>query len=177
MPGRYFRFCSSFPCRRMVPMIYICAGQPRRCRRSAAPSRTSGRLVARIDILETLPGQSWRLCEVKTSAEVKGEHIYDCAFQLNAARPRTLSPANGSAVAIAKTISGALTAAHIDRNVPKDFAVLTETTEECSIIAGVARAKTATLDEHCSPKLQRKASIPFVSSSTLNQIESRPSGP
>ena len=25
MPGRYFRFCASLPCRSTVPMVYICA--------------------------------------------------------------------------------------------------------------------------------------------------------
>ncbi len=27
MPGRYFFFCASLPCRSTVPMVYICAWQ------------------------------------------------------------------------------------------------------------------------------------------------------
>ena len=45
----------------------------------------SGRLFARVDILERGKRGAWKICEVKASTEVKDEHIDDVAFQLHVA--------------------------------------------------------------------------------------------
>jgi predicted RecB family nuclease len=45
----------------------------------------SGRLFARVDILERGKRGTWNICEVKLSTEVKDEHIDDVAFQLHVA--------------------------------------------------------------------------------------------
>jgi predicted RecB family nuclease len=45
----------------------------------------SGRLFARVDILERGKRGAWNICEVKSSTEVKDEHIDDVAFQLHVA--------------------------------------------------------------------------------------------
>lgn len=45
----------------------------------------SGRLFARVDILERGKRGAWNICEVKASTEVKDEHIDDVAFQLHVA--------------------------------------------------------------------------------------------
>jgi hypothetical protein len=45
----------------------------------------SGRLFARVDILERGKRGTWNICEAKASTEVKDEHIDDVAFQLHVA--------------------------------------------------------------------------------------------
>ena len=45
----------------------------------------SGKLFARVDILERGQRGAWKICEVKSSTEVKDEHIDDVAFQLHVA--------------------------------------------------------------------------------------------
>jgi hypothetical protein len=45
----------------------------------------SGRLFARVDILERGKRGAWNICEVKASTDVKEEHIDDVAFQLHVA--------------------------------------------------------------------------------------------
>ena len=45
----------------------------------------SERLFARVDILERGKRGTWNICEVKSSTEVKDEHIDDVAFQLHVA--------------------------------------------------------------------------------------------
>jgi hypothetical protein len=45
----------------------------------------SGRLFARVDILERGERGTWNICEVKASTQVKDEHIDDVAFQLHVA--------------------------------------------------------------------------------------------
>lgn len=45
----------------------------------------SGRLFARVDILERDKRGTWNICEVKASTDVKDEHIDDVAFQLHVA--------------------------------------------------------------------------------------------
>src|SRR5262245_43497006 len=42
----------------------------------------SGRLYARVDILERVNRTSWKMCEVKSSTTVKQQHLDDVAFQL-----------------------------------------------------------------------------------------------
>jgi len=42
---------------------------------------THGNILARVDILERLPGNKWRLIEVKSWTSVKDYHIYDVAIQ------------------------------------------------------------------------------------------------
>jgi hypothetical protein len=45
----------------------------------------TGGLFARVDILERGKRGTWNICEVKSSTEVKEEHIDDVAFQLHVA--------------------------------------------------------------------------------------------
>ena len=45
----------------------------------------SGRLFARVDIFERGNRGAWNICEVKSSTDVKEEHIDDVAFQLHVA--------------------------------------------------------------------------------------------
>jgi predicted RecB family nuclease len=45
-----------------------------------------GRLLARVDILTKDVNDAWIICEVKSSTQVKPEHIDDVAFQLHVAR-------------------------------------------------------------------------------------------
>ena len=42
---------------------------------------THDNVLARVDILERLPGSTWRLIEVKSSTAVKDYHLYDVAIQ------------------------------------------------------------------------------------------------
>ena len=51
----------------------------------------SGRLFARVDILERGKRGAWNICEVKASTEVKDEHIDDVAFQLHVANEAGLN--------------------------------------------------------------------------------------
>ena len=46
----------------------------------------SGNLFARADILERGPRGAWNICEVKSSTEVKDDHIDDVPFQLHVAK-------------------------------------------------------------------------------------------
>lgn len=113
----------------------------------------SGRLLARLDILEPLPGGSWGIREVKAAGEPNDDHLADLAFQLLVCRHAGLNIQSAELIHIDKTYSRGDEGIVVNK-LFKRVELLTEITPIADQMERQVEALVAVMDRAQTPRVK-----------------------